>query len=68
VRFLLGALMVAVLGRWFTPSAQQAMHVRAPMPWAPSIVLRSLCAALTLIGCVLSHAALLRPGSALTKN
>ena len=43
VRFLLGALVVALLSRWLTPSGTQT-HRRAPLPWAPGIVLGILVA------------------------
>jgi drug/metabolite transporter (DMT)-like permease len=44
VRFLLGALVVALLSHWLRPSAGQKPKTRAPMPWASGTLLGALVA------------------------
>jgi drug/metabolite transporter (DMT)-like permease len=44
VRFLLGALVVAVLSRWLRSPQTRTPRGRAPLPWAPGILLGVLIA------------------------
>jgi drug/metabolite transporter (DMT)-like permease len=45
VRFLLGALVVALLSHWLRPPAIQTPRVRVPLPWAAGALLGVLVAA-----------------------